>query len=109
MGVMAADALSHSRLSLGEKLSMHARPVLLELIDRQGRIASLHVLDVTVAAATRENDLLWRKLAPIASATTLREITVVLRRIPTMTSIASDSGMRMDIVLPWLGNPIFEG
>ena len=61
-----------------------------------------------MTAATREDDFLRRELPPIASAAALREITVLLRRIATMTSIAPDPSMRMNIVLPELGNPIVE-
>jgi hypothetical protein len=52
MSAVAARALSHSSLALGQEPSMLAGPVLVELIDRQERLANLHVLDVTVAAAT---------------------------------------------------------
>ena len=86
---------------------MHTSPILVELIDRQERLANLHVLDVTVAAATRQNDLPRRKRAPIPGARAFGEIAVVLRGVSTMARLASDSSARVNIVLPELANPIF--
>jgi hypothetical protein len=82
-------------------------PVLVELIDRQERLANLHVLDVAVAAATRQNDLPRRKRAPIPGARAFGEIAIVLRGVSTMARLASDSGARVHVVLPELANPVF--
>ena len=82
-------------------------PVLVELIDRQERLANLHVLDVSVTAATGQNDLIRRKRAPVAGARAFGEIAVVLRGVSPMTRLASNAGARVNVVLPELGNPVF--
>ena len=86
---------------------MHTSLVLLELINGQERLANLHVLDVTVAATTRQNDLTSRKLAPVTGARAFGELAVVLRGVSAMTCVASNSGACVHIVLPELANPIF--
>ena len=86
---------------------MRTSPILIELIDGQARLASLHILDVTVAAATRQNDLTTRKRAPVTGARAFGEFAVVLRGVSTMARLATDSGARVNIVLPELPNPVF--
>jgi len=82
-------------------------PILVELIDGQERFANLHVLDVTVAATTRQNDLTSRELALVTGARAFGELAVVLRGVSTMTCVAPKPGASMNIVLPELGNPVF--
>jgi hypothetical protein len=86
---------------------MHTSPILIELVDGQARLASLHILDVTVAAAAGENDLASRKLAPVTGARTFRKIAVVLRRVSAMTRVARNPCVRVNILLPQLANPVF--
>jgi hypothetical protein len=86
---------------------MHASPILGELIDGQAWLANLHILDVTVAAATGQNDLTRRKLAPVTGARTFRKIAVVLRRVSAMTLVARNPCVRVNILLPQLANPVF--
>lgn len=81
--------------------------VLVELIDRQQRLANLHVLDVAVATPARQNDRARRKLAPVPGARALGEIAIVLRGVATMARLATDSGARVNVVLPELANPVF--
>ena len=81
-------------------------PVLVELIDRQERLTNLHVLDVAVTAAAGQNDLTSRKHAPVAGTGAFGEITVVLRGVSTMARLASDSGPRVNVILPKLANPV---
>jgi hypothetical protein len=107
MGAMTARALRNASLTLGEKLSMLTGLILVELIDGQQRLASLHVLDVTVAAATRPRDRERRKLALVIGACALGEIAIVLRGIPAMTYLAPNPGPCVNVVLPQLGHFVF--
>ena len=80
--------------------------VLVELIDRQERLPSLHVLDVAVTAATGQNDLTSRKRAPVTGARAFGDFAVVLRGVSTMARLASDSGPRVNVIPPKLANPV---
>ena len=82
--------------------------VFVELIDRQQRLANLHVLDVAVATPTGQDDRASGKLASITGAPAFGEFAVRLRRVSTVTCVARDPCASMNVVLPKLGNPVLR-
>jgi hypothetical protein len=87
---------------------MLAGLVLLELIDRQEGLASLHILDVAVAAAARQNNPASRELPLVTSSRAFGEIAIVLRGVPAVTRVAANPGACVNIVLPELADPVFR-
>jgi hypothetical protein len=97
---VTARALSDASLTLGEELAVLAGPILVELIDRQERLARLHVLDIGVAVTARRCDFTGRELSLVTRASTFREVPVGLLRVSSMASLASNPSACVHVVLP---------
>ena len=86
---------------------MLARPVFLQLVHGEQRLARLHVLGVGVAASAQLDSLHWGELAAVAGSSSLGAVFVGLRRIATVAGHARDSPPRVHVFFPELARPVF--
>ena len=102
MRVVTARALRDSCLPFDQKLSVHARLVLFELVGRQERLTSLHVLHVGMTASAQVRDFQRGRDAAIARSGALGLFARLGLWITTVTIDAPDASSRVHVVFPKL-------
>jgi len=98
MDTMAVCAHGDSAVSLGPLLTVHAGPILLELIHADARVVLLHSLGIAVTRGAQQRDLLALSLALPTSDTAHGPLGIIAIGVAAMAIGAGQSFLSVNIL-----------